>query len=72
MTQEKMHNSLDTSRKRSHGMVLSHTQTKTELSGQKMVTSIANTNSMEMVEESKTETSKQSANLSMEQKQKIT
>ena len=56
---------------KSHGMVPSHTQTKTEPSGQRMVTSITNTNSTEKVKESKTETSKQSANSSMEQHQKI-
>ena len=56
---------------KSLSMAPSHTQTKTEPSGQRMVTSITNTNSTEKVKESKTETSKQSANSSMEQ-QKIT
>ena len=50
-------------------MVAFLTQTKTALSGQKMVTSITNTNSTEKVEESKTENSKQSANLPTEQHQ---
>ena len=66
-----MLNLADTSRARALSMAPSHTQTKMELSGQKMVTSITNTNSTVTAEESKTETSKQSANLLMEQHQKI-
>ena len=71
-TLDKNQISVDTPKKRSHSMVASHTQTKTELSGQRMVTSITNTNSTETAEESKTQISKQSANLSMEQNQKKT
>ena len=55
-TLDKNQISVDTPKKRSHSMVAFLTQTKTALSGPKMVTSITNTNSTEKVKESKTET----------------